>query len=133
MVMKKDKKTQMNLELKVRIQKELVITQCVAYQYIAFLKNEISYEQFMLNAVKERKDSEVVWEEAFIDWLIREEDNDLPFQSSGSTWTAITDLDNLICNFEEEMDGEEELYDVIEKQHDEIFTPLDRIVFGINK
>ena len=57
-------------------------------------------------------------------WIEGEFDNDLPISSSGSTITALLDIDNLFTSFDNVMeeingDGDEFIYDEVKKYHSE--------------
>jgi hypothetical protein len=70
------------------------------------------------------KRSVMVHKDHYMKWIEGEFDNDLPIASSGSTITALLDIDNLYVPFDnaiEEIAGDEDsfIYEGITKYHDE--------------
>ena len=70
------------------------------------------------------KHSVIAHKEGYMKWIEGEFDNDLPIASSGSTITALLDIDNLFAPFDnvmEEIEGDEDrfIYDEVKKYHDE--------------
>jgi hypothetical protein len=70
------------------------------------------------------KSSVMVHKDHYMKWIEGEFDNDLPIASSGSTITALLDIDNLFAVFDnvmEEIEGDEDgiIYDEVKKYHDE--------------
>ena len=69
------------------------------------------------------KRSVIVHKDHYMKWIEGEFDNDLPIASSGSTITALLDIDNLYVAFDnaiEEIEGAEVfIYEGITKYHDE--------------
>ena len=70
------------------------------------------------------KSSVMVHKDHYMKWIEGEFDNDLPIASSGSTITALLDIDNLFAAFDntmEEIEGDEDgfIYDEVKKYHDE--------------
>ena len=70
------------------------------------------------------KSSVMVHKDQYMKWIEGEFDNDLPIASSGSTITALLDIDNLYVPFDnaiEEIEGDEDsfIYEGITKYHDE--------------
>jgi hypothetical protein len=70
------------------------------------------------------KSSVMVHKDHYMKWIEGEFDNDLPIASSGSTITALLDIDNLYVPFDnaiEEIAGDEDsfIYEGITKYHDE--------------
>tara|TARA_R110001583_G_scaffold67_1_gene786 strand:+ start:79 stop:510 length:432 start_codon:yes stop_codon:yes gene_type:complete len=69
------------------------------------------------------KSSVMVHKDHYMKWIEGEFDNDLPIASSGSTITALLDIDNLFSAFDntiEEIEGAEVfIYEGITKYHDE--------------
>lgn len=70
------------------------------------------------------KSSVMVHKDHYMKWIEGEFDNDLPIASSGSTITALLDIDNLYVPFDnaiEEIEGDEDsfIYEGITKYHDE--------------
>ena len=69
------------------------------------------------------KSSVMVHKDQYMKWIEGEFDNDLPIASSGSTITALLDIDNLFSAFDntiEEIEGAEVfIYEGITKYHDE--------------
>ena len=66
----------------------------------------------------------MVHKDHYMKWIEGEFDNDLPIASSGSTITALLDIDNLFAAFDntmEEIEGDEDgfIYDKVKKYHDE--------------
>ena len=70
------------------------------------------------------KRSVMVHKDYYMKWIEGEFDNDLPIASSGSTITALLDIDNLFAAFDNtmfEIEGDEDglVYDKVKKYHDE--------------
>ena len=70
------------------------------------------------------KSSVMVHKDHYMKWIEGEFDNDLPIASSGSTITALLDIDNLYVPFDnaiEEIKGDEDrfIYEEITKYHSE--------------
>jgi len=77
------------------------------------------------------KSSVMVHKDHYMKWIEGEFDNDLPIASSGSTITALLDIDNLLAAFDNainEIDGysgynhyedDDDVYDEIKKHHSE--------------
>ena len=70
------------------------------------------------------KRSVIVHKDHYMKWIEGEFDNDLPIASSGSTITALLDIDNLYVAFDnaiEEIAGDEDrfIYEGITKYHNE--------------
>jgi len=70
------------------------------------------------------KRSVMVHKDHYMKWIEGEFDNDLPIASSGSTITALLDIDNLFAAFDNtmfEIEGDEDglVYDKVKKYHDE--------------
>ena len=70
------------------------------------------------------KSSVMVHKDHYMKWIEGEFDNDLPIASSGSTITALLDIDNLYVAFDnaiEEIAGDEDrfIYEGITKYHNE--------------
>jgi len=66
------------------------------------------------------KHSVVAHKDHYMEWIEGEFDNDLPIASSGSTITALLDIDNLLAAFDnvmEEIGGDEDdfIYDEVKK------------------
>jgi hypothetical protein len=60
-------------------------------------------------------------DDMFMEWIKEQRNNDLPNHSSGSTYTALTDVDGIYCNFENLLEDfgdesfREEMYELIEE------------------
>ena len=103
----------------------------IARIWIKYLENKKSEEfsetwarVYTLNEIeKVLKHSVMVHKDHYMKWIEREFDNDLPIASSGSTVTALLDIDNLFSAFDntiEEIEGAEVfIYEGITKYHDE--------------
>ena len=103
----------------------------IARIWIKYLENKKSEEfsetwarVYTLNEIeKVLKHSVMVHKDHYMKWIEGEFDNDLPIASSGSTITALLDIDNLFSAFDntiEEIEGAEVyIYEGITKYHDE--------------
>lgn len=104
----------------------------IARIWIKYLENKKSEEfsetwarVYTLNEIeKVLKHSVMVHKDHYMKWIEGEFDNDLPIASSGSTITALLDIDNLFAVFDnvmEEIEGDEDgfIYDEVKKYHDE--------------
>ena len=103
----------------------------IARIWIKYLENKKSEEfsetwarVYTLNEIeKVLKHSVMVHKDHYMKWIEGEFDNDLPIASSGSTITALLDIDNLFSAFDntiEEIAGAEVfIYEGITKYHDE--------------
>jgi len=77
------------------------------------------------------KHSVVAHKDHYMEWIEGQFDNDLPIASSGSTITALLDIDNLLAAFDNainEIDGysgynhyedDDDVYDEVKKHHSE--------------
>jgi len=106
----------------------------IARIWIKYLENKKSEEfsetwarVYTLNEIeKVLKHSVMVHKDHYMKWIEGEFDNDLPIASSGSTVTALLDIDNLFSafgNVMEEIEGDIEvwddiIYDEVKKYHD---------------
>ena len=109
----------------------------IARIWIKYLENKKSEEfsetwarVYTLNEIeKVLKHSVIAHKEEYMKWIEGEFDNDLPISSSGSTITALLDIDNLLAAFDYEI-GEIEaedpdsildqfIYDEVKKYHSE--------------
>jgi len=104
----------------------------IARIWIKYLENKKSKEfsetwarVYTSNEIeKVLKSSVMVHKDHYMKWIEGEFDNDLPIASSGSTITALLDIDNLFAAFDntmEEIEGDEDgfIYDKVKKYHDE--------------
>lgn len=103
----------------------------IARIWIKYLENKKSEEfsetwarVYTLNEIeKVLKHSVIAHKDHYMKWIEGEFDNDLPIASSGSTITALLDIDNLFSAFDntiEEIEGAEVfIYEEITKYHDE--------------
>jgi len=107
----------------------------IARIWIKYLENKKSEEfsetwarVYTLNEIeKVLKHSVMVHKDHYMKWIEGEFDNDLPIASSGSTITALLDIDNLFSafgNVMEEIEGDIEvwdniIYDEVKKYHNE--------------
>jgi hypothetical protein len=109
----------------------------IARIWIKYLENKKSEEfsetwarVYTLNEIeKVLKHSVMVHKDHYMKWIEDEFDNDLPIASSGSTITALLDIDNLFAVFDnvmEEIEAEDPdsildqfIYDEVKKYHDE--------------
>ena len=103
----------------------------IARIWIKYLENKKSEEfsetwarVYTLNEIeKVLKHSVIAHKDHYMKWIEGEFDNDLPIASSGSTITALLDIDNLFSAFDntiEEIEGDEVyIYEGITKHHDE--------------
>lgn len=103
----------------------------IARIWIKYLENKKSEEfsetwarVYTLNEIeKVLKHSVIAHKDHYMKWIEGEFDNDLPIASSGSTITALLDIDNLFSAFDntiEEIEGAEVfIYEGITKYHDE--------------
>ena len=65
-------------------------------QYNRFKAGEISWDKMSLEMIKTIANDPYQDVATFIEWLEDNENNALPEQSSGSFYTALTDIDNFI-------------------------------------
>jgi hypothetical protein len=82
-----------------------------------------SFKDEMMKLAKRSMMNPVFFEE----WLEEQRENTLPNSSSGSFYTALTDVDNIFCNFEsfcEEVDHEQQSGDFSEEVYEIIETML---------
>ena len=103
----------------------------IARIWLKYLENKKSEEfsetwarVYTLNEIeKVLKHSVIAHKDHYMKWIEGEFDNDLPIASSGSTITALLDIDNLFSAFDntiEEIEGAEVfIYEGITKYHDE--------------
>ena len=104
----------------------------IARIWIKYLENKKSEEfsetwarVYTLNEIeKVLKHSVIAHKDHYMKWIEGEFDNDLPIASSGSTITALLDIDNLYVPFDnaiEEIKGDEDrfIYEEITKYHSE--------------
>jgi hypothetical protein len=104
----------------------------IARIWIKYLENKKSEEfsetwarVYTSNEIEKiLKRSVMVHKDHYMKWIEGEFDNDLPIASSGSTITALLDIDNLYVPFDnaiEEIAGDEDsfIYEGITKYHDE--------------
>jgi hypothetical protein len=104
----------------------------IARIWIKYLENKKSEEfsetwarVYTSNEIEKiLKRSVMVHKDHYMKWIEGEFDNDLPIASSGSTITALLDIDNLFAVFDntmEEIEGDEDgfIYDEVKKYHDE--------------
>jgi hypothetical protein len=107
----------------------------IARIWIKYLENKKSEEfsetwarVYTLNEIeKVLKHSVIAHKDHYMKWIEGEFDNDLPIASSGSTITALLDIDNLFSafgNVMEEIEGDIEvwddiIYDEVKKYHSE--------------
>jgi len=71
--------------------------------YNRHLKGEFDWSTMALHMLKELYEhnlQETVIVPVYIDWLLENKDSTLPFTSSGSFLTALTDIDNFIAGVE---------------------------------
>ena len=106
----------------------------IARIWIKYLENKKSEEfsetwarVYTSNEIEKiLKSSVMVHKDHYMKWIEGEFDNDLPIASSGSTITALLDIDNLFSafgNVMEEIEGDIEvwddiIYDEVKKYHD---------------
>ena len=97
----------------------------IARIWIKYLENKKSEEfsetwarVYTLNEIeKVLKHSVIAHKDHYMKWIEGEFDNDLPIASSGSTITALLDIDNLFSAFENAIDElfeDEEEYDFLD-------------------
>jgi len=104
----------------------------IARIWLKYLENKKSEEfsetwarVYTLNEIeKVLKHSVVSYKDYYMEWIEGQFDNDLPIASSGSTITALLDIDNLYVAFDnaiEEIAGDEDrfIYEGITKYHNE--------------
>jgi len=107
----------------------------IARIWIGYLENKKSEEfsetwarVYTSNEIEKiLKCSVMVHKDHYMKWIEGEFDNDLPIASSGSTITALLDIDNLFSafgNVMEEIEGDKDIwddiiYDEVKKYHDE--------------
>ena len=104
----------------------------IARIWIKYLENKKSEDYsesyariYISNEIeKVLKRSVIVHKDHYMKWIEDEFDNDLPIASSGSTITALLDIDNLFSAFDNVMeeidgDGDEFIYDEVKKYHSE--------------
>ncbi|MDB4343551.1 hypothetical protein OAA15_00860 [bacterium] len=89
--------------IKQLIENELELLNDKAIAYGRYKQGHITYGKFVLEYMEsEAKSSIKNPEESIMNWLIGEKTNDLPITSSGSTFNAILDEDDLINALEGE-------------------------------
>lgn len=125
------------------IKKEIEISVNLAkywakYQELSKKENyeEIAKIQFLDNAKYEMGDSLFIHKEHFLEWLKDQFGNRLPNNSSGSTMTALLDVDSVFNTFEEAIseigdDTARELYDLTRDYQLELLNNL-RVEQGID-
>ena len=88
-----------------------------------FQNKEISYDSFMVGAIKIHKEmpSEFISVDGTFSFLENNRDNDLPNMSSGSLRTALLDLDGLFWIFDDET---EELQEEINEYATNLWNSL---------
>ena len=114
------------------MKRECDVNYDIARIWIKYLENKKSEEfsetwarVYTSNEIeKVLKSSVMVHKDHYMKWIEGEFDNDLPIASSGSTITALLDIDNLFAVFDnvmEEIEGDEDgiIYDEVKKYHDE--------------
>ena len=117
------------------MKRECDVNYDIARIWIKYLENKKSEEfsetwarVYTLNEIeKVLKHSVMVHKDHYMKWIEGEFDNDLPIASSGSTITALLDIDNLFSafgNVMEEIEGDIEvwddiIYDEVKKYHNE--------------
>ena len=117
------------------MKRECDVNYDIARIWIKYLENKKSEEfsetwarVYTLNEIEKiLKRSVMVHKDHYMKWIEGEFDNDLPIASSGSTITALLDIDNLFSafgNVMEEIEGDIEvwddiIYDEVKKYHDE--------------
>ena len=113
------------------MKRECDVNYDIARIWIKYLENKKSEEfsetwarVYTSNEIeKALKSSVMVHKDHYMKWIEGEFDNDLPIASSGSTITALLDIDNLFSAFDnvmEEIEGDEDgfIYDEVKKYHD---------------
>ena len=119
------------------MKRECDVNYDIARIWIKYLENKKSEEfsetwarVYTSNEIEKiLKSSVMVHKDHYMKWIEGEFDNDLPIASSGSTITALLDIDNLLAAFDYEI-GEIEaedpdsildqfIYDEVKKYHDE--------------
>jgi len=84
------------------------------------LKHDVSFEVFLDDCSTIIQHSLVLDQNMFMGWIKEQRYNKLPNPSSGSTYTALTDVDGIYCNFENILEDfgdeafREEMYDLID-------------------
>ena len=114
------------------MKRECDVNYDIARIWIKYLENKKSEEfsetwarVYTSNEIEKiLKSSVMVHKDHYMKWIEGEFDNDLPIASSGSTITALLDIDNLFAVFDnvmEEIEGDEDgiIYDEVKKYHDE--------------
>ena len=104
----------------------------IARIWLKYLENKKSEEfsetwarVYISNEIEKiLKRSVIIHKDHYMKWIEGEFDNDLPIASSGSTITALLDIDNLFAAFDNtmfEIEGDEDglVYDKVKKYHDE--------------
>ena len=104
------------------MKRECDVNYDIARIWIKYLENKKSEEfsetwarVYTSNEIeKALKSSVMVHKDYYMKWIEGEFDNDLPIASSGSTITALLDIDNLFSAFDnvmEEIEGDIEVWD----------------------
>ena len=104
------------------MKRECDVNYDIARIWIKYLENKKSKEfsetwarVYTSNEIeKALKSSVMVHKDHYMEWIEGEFDNDLPIASSGSTITALLDIDNLFSAFDnimEEIEGDIEVWD----------------------
>jgi len=107
------------------ITKECNIMVSITEEYLLLqqngtIKNDREWFNFLNHSLTQYKYSVIGDVDMFHCWLNEQRFNELPNRSSGSTYTALTDVDGIYCHFEntlEEMQDEdfrEEMYQLID-------------------
>ena len=95
------------------------------FQYNRFKAGEISWDKMSLEMIKTIANDPYQDVATFIEWLEDNKSNALPEQSSGSFYTALTDIDNFISL----LDTHNYSDYFIEENYDEIKAIFKGIVF----
>ena len=102
--------------MKEKIKKHFQIAAAQAEIYLLYKQGAIKYSTFVLIYKALEKENELMEPMDLMineNWIVEQEQNELPVSSSGSTFSAITDFDNLVALFEEYADEhEDEVYDL---------------------
>ena len=114
------------------MKRECDVNYDIARIWIKYLENKKSEEfsetwarVYTSNEIeKALKSSVMVHKDHYMKWIEGEFDNDLPIASSGSTISALLDIDGLFSVFDnvmEEIEGDEDgfIYDEVKKYHNE--------------
>lgn len=111
----------MNAKAKSQIKNQLAIAKTNAENFLAYQAGRMTFEEFVELYMKNNETSIGFVPEWSEEWIRNQEFNKLPNRSSGSTFTALTDIDNILTpHFEED----EEAYEYCQALYDRTIHPI---------